>query len=126
MNGDVNVIVTDGFTGNVALKTAEGTANFIINELKEVMSGGLISKISSLLLYAPLKKFKNKLDPRKYNGAIFLGLKGPVVKSHGATDALGFSYSVELCYKIAKGNLNHKIKKNLEHVKSLDEKTQYN
>ena len=55
-------------------------------------------------------------------GAIFLGLKGPVVKSHGATDSLGFSYSVELCYKIAKGNLNDKIKKNLEHVKNLNEK----
>ena len=53
-------------------------------------------------------------------------MKGPVVKSHGATDALGFSYSVELCYKIAKGNLNDKIKKNLEHVKNLNEKKQYN
>ena len=54
-------------------------------------------------------KFKNKLDTRKYNGAILLGLKGPVVKSHGATDGLGFSYSVELCYKIAKGKLIEKI-----------------
>ena len=73
--------------------------------------------------YFSLKKFKNKLDPRKYNGAILLGLKGPVVKSHGATDGLGFSYSVELCYKIAKGKLVEKIKKNLSHTKSLNEKT---
>ena len=87
------------------------------------MSENIISKVSLIFSYFSLKKFKNKLDPRKYNGAIFLGLKGPVVKSHGSTDALGFSYSVELCYKIAKGKLNDKIKNNLEHAKNLDEKT---
>ncbi len=117
-----NVIVTDGFTGNVALKTAEGVANFLTKNLKKYLSENIFSKLSIIFSYFSLRKFKNKLDPRKYNGAIFLGLKGPVVKSHGATDALGFSYSVELCYKIAKGKLNEKIKKNLEHVKNLDEK----
>jgi len=122
-NGDSNVIVTDGFTGNVALKTAEGTANFLTNILKESLYENLFSKISIIFSYFSLKKFKNRLDPRKYNGAIFLGLKGPVVKSHGATDGLGFSYSVELCYKIAKGKLIEKIKKNLSHIKSLNEKT---
>ena len=75
---------------------------------------GIVVGLSILFSYFSLKKFRDKLDPRKYNGAIFLGLKGPVVKSHGATDSLGFSYSVELCYKIAKGNLNQKIKKNLD------------
>ena len=65
-------------------------------------------------------KFKNKLDPRKYNGAIFLGLKGPVVKSHGSTDALGFSYSLDVCYKIAKGQMINKIKLNLGHIKSIN------
>jgi len=122
-NGDSNVIVTDGFTGNVALKTAEGTANFLTGMLKEYLSENIFSKISVIFSYFSLKKFKNKLDPRKYNGAILLGLKGPVVKSHGATDGLGFSYSVELCYKIAKGKLVEKIKKNLSHTKSLNEKT---
>ncbi len=117
-----NVIVTDGFTGNVALKTAEGVANFLTKNLKKYLLENIFSKLSIIFSYFSLKKFKNKLDPRKYNGAIFLGLKGPVVKSHGATDALGFSYSVELCYKIAKGKLNDKIKKNLEHVKNLNEK----
>tara|TARA_B100000029_G_scaffold315273_1_gene307718 strand:- start:2522 stop:3568 length:1047 start_codon:yes stop_codon:yes gene_type:complete len=120
--GDSNVIVTDGFTGNVALKTAEGTANFLTNTLKEYLSENLFSKISIIFSYFSLKKFKNKLDPRKYNGAIFLGLKGSVVKSHGATDGLGFSYSVELSYKIAKGKLIEKIKENLSHIKTLNEK----
>ena len=122
--GDCNVIVTDGFTGNIALKTAEGTANFLTDNLKKALSANIFSKISSLLSYFPLKKFKNKLDPRKYNGAIFLGLKGPVVKSHGSTDSLGFSYSLEVCYKIAKGQMIDKIKYNLGHIKKIksDEK----
>ena len=85
--------------------------------MKESLTENIFSKISIIFSYFSLKKFKDKLDPRKYNGAIFLGLKGPVVKSHGATDALGFSYSVELCYKIAKGKLIEKIKKNLSHIK---------
>ena len=81
--------------------------------LKKYLSENIFSKLSILFSYFSLKKFKNKLDPRKYNGAIFLGLKGPVVKSHGGIDSLGFSYSVELCYKIAKGKLIDKIKANL-------------
>ena len=113
MNGDVNVIVSDGFTGNVALKTAEGTANFIINELKKAMTGSLLSKISSLLNFSNLKKFKKRLDPRLYNGAIFIGLDSPVVKSHGGTDHIGFSNSLDVCYRIVKGNLIKKIKQNI-------------
>ena len=121
-SGESNVIVTDGFTGNVALKTAEGVANFLTKNLKKYLSENIFSKLSIVFSYFSLKKFKNKLDPRKYNGAIFLGLKGPVVKSHGGIDSLGFSYSVELCYKIAKGKLIDKIKTNLSHVKNLNEK----
>ena len=71
MNGEVNVIVSDGFTGNVALKTAEGTANFITEELKKALGGSLIGKISSFLNIINLKKFKKRLDPRLYNGAYF-------------------------------------------------------
>ena len=108
MHGDVNVIITDGFTGNIALKTAEGTANFISKNMKKSLN-----IISLLLSYYSLKKFKEKLDPRKFNGAIFLGLEGPVVKSHGSTDAVGFSYSIEMCNKIIKSNLIEKIKSNL-------------
>ena len=108
MDGNVDVIVTDGFTGNVALKTAEGTANFITKNLKKSLN-----KFSILLSYKSLKRFRDKLDPRKYNGAIFLGLQGPVVKSHGATDAIGFANSIEMCHKIVKGNLIKKIKSHL-------------
>jgi len=108
MEGNIDVIITDGFTGNIALKTAEGTANFITKSLKKS-----INKFSMLLSYSGLKHFKEKLDPRKYNGAIFLGLQSPVVKSHGATDAIGFAHSINLCNKIVKGNLIEKIKSNL-------------
>ena len=113
MDGDVNVIVTDGFTGNVALKTAEGTANFITQELKKALTSNLIGKISSLLNIKNLKNFKKRLDPRLYNGAIFIGLDSPVVKSHGGTDYLGFSNSLDVCKRIIKGDLINKIKNNI-------------
>tara|TARA_A100001015_G_scaffold241995_1_gene276373 strand:+ start:1911 stop:2945 length:1035 start_codon:yes stop_codon:yes gene_type:complete len=118
MSGQSNVIVTDGFTGNVALKTAEGTAKFINLNLKKTLTKNIFTRISLIFSYFSLKKFKNKLDPRKYNGAIFLGLNGPVVKSHGGTDALGFFYSLDLSYKIVKGELMSRIKNNLKHLKN--------
>ena len=115
MDGNIDVIVTDGFTGNIALKTAEGTATFITKNLKKSLN-----RVSMLFSYWSLKKFKNKLDPRKYNGAMFLGLQGPVVKSHGSTDAIGFANSIETCHKMVKSNLIEKIKSNLI---SLDDKS---
>ena len=118
MSGNSNVIVTDGFTGNIALKTAEGTAKFITSNLKKSLAENILSKFSLIFSYFSLKKFKDKLDPRKYNGAIFLGLNGPVVKSHGGIDSIGFYHSIDLCYKIIKGNLMSEIKKNLSHSKS--------
>ena len=114
MNGDVNVIVTDGFTGNIALKTAEGTANFITNELKKIMLGTLLGKISSFININNIRSFKKRLDPRFYNGAILLGLDSPVVKSHGSTDSLGFSNSLNMCERIIKGNLIDKIKQSID------------
>ena len=119
MSGDSNVIVTDGFTGNIALKTAEGTAKFITNNLKESLTENYFTKLSLIFSYFSLKKFKDKLDPRRYNGAIFLGLNGPVVKSHGGIDSIGFYHSIDLCYKIIKGNLMSQIKKNLKHLNSV-------
>jgi len=113
MNGDVNVIVADGFTGNVALKTAEGTANFITGELRKAMTDSIIGKISSLLNISNLKKFKARLDPRLYNGAIFIGLDSPVIKSHGGTDYIGFSNSLSVCTRVVKGSLIEKIRNNI-------------
>ena len=119
MSGDANVIVTDGFTGNIALKTAEGTAKFITKNLKNTLNENLLTKLSLIFSYFSLKRFKDKLDPRKYNGAIFLGLNGPVVKSHGGIDSIGFFHSIDLCYKIVKGDLMSQIKRNLKHSKSV-------
>jgi glycerol-3-phosphate acyltransferase PlsX len=113
MDGSVNVIVADGFTGNVALKTAEGTANFITSELKEAMKSSVFGKLGSLISINSLKKFKKKLDPRLYNGAILLGLDSPVIKSHGGTDFIGFANSLSVCEKIVKNNLIDKIKKSI-------------
>ena len=113
MDGEVNVIVTDGFTGNIALKTAEGTANFITTELKKAITSNLLGKISSFMNLKNLKNFKAKLDPRLYNGAILLGLNKPVIKSHGSTDAIGFANSLKVSEKVIKGRLIDKIKENI-------------
>ena len=115
MNGDIDVIITDGFTGNIALKTAEGTANFITQNFRKSLN-----KLSLLMSYRSLKKLKNRLDPRKFNGAIFLGLQNPVVKSHGYTDAVGFAHSIDVCNKVIKANLIEKIKSHLINVDALE------
>ncbi len=110
MDGEVNVVVADGFTGNVALKTAEGTANFITSELKKSLKNSLFGILGSLISSRSLKNFKKKLDPRLYNVAILLGLDTPVIKSHGGTDYYGFANSLSVCEKIVKNNLIDKIK----------------
>ncbi len=114
MEGNVNVIVADGFTGNIALKTAEGTSNFITSELKKALSSNFIGILSSLINYNNLKKFKNKLDPRLYNGAILLGLDRPVIKSHGSTDSIGFANSLKVCEQTIKGKLIERITENIK------------
>jgi glycerol-3-phosphate acyltransferase PlsX len=113
-DGNVDVIVTDGFSGNIALKTAEGTVNFITKEIKNIFSNSLFGKFCYLISFFIFKKIKKSLDPRKYNGGIFLGLNSPVVKSHGGADGLAFYYSLKLSAKILRGNLVKRIKLNLE------------
>tara|TARA_Y100000590_G_scaffold80454_1_gene89347 strand:- start:214 stop:1224 length:1011 start_codon:yes stop_codon:yes gene_type:complete len=113
MDGNVNVIVTDGFTGNIALKTAEGTANFITSELKNALTRSILGKLSAIINKHNLKSFKKKLDPRLYNGAILLGLNKPVIKSHGSTDSIGFANSLKVTEKIIKARLIDKIKENI-------------
>ena len=90
-SGDVDVVVADGFVGNIVLKTIEGAVRFMGSAIKQEFQTNLLTKLGALAAMPALKGFKNKLDPRKFNGAIFLGLRGVVIKSHGGTDAVGFS-----------------------------------
>ena len=113
-DGDVDVIITDGFSGNIALKTAEGTVNFITTEIKKIFSNSLFGKVCYLFSFPLFKKVKQTLDPRKYNGGIFLGLNAPVIKSHGSADSLAFFYSIKLSAKILRGGLVKRIKSNFE------------
>ncbi|MDR2781121.1 MAG: phosphate acyltransferase PlsX [Holosporaceae bacterium] len=115
--GNVDVIVTDGFTGNVALKTIEGTAKYIVSELKDVLSGSMLSKVGSLMAASSLRTLKNKLDPRLYNGAILLGLNGVVVKSHGNSDDVSFANAVKFTIDILKNNIFDRIQEQLEKSK---------
>lgn len=115
--GVVDVIVTDGFTGNVFLKTMEGTAKFIVSELKGALAGSFLSKIGALLALPSLSKLKKKLDPRLYNGAVLLGLNGVVVKSHGGTDDVGFANAVRFTMNVLKRNIFDRIQDQLERSK---------
>lgn len=92
--GTVDVVVTDGFTGNVALKTAEGTSKLISTFIRETFQSSLLAKIGYLLASRSMAKLRLRLDPRRYNGAVFLGLNGIVVKSHGGTDGIGFANAI--------------------------------
>ena len=95
------------------MQKIQATQNFIVKEFKDSMTSNLLGKISSLINLKNLNKVKKKLDPRLYNGAIFIGLDSPVVKSHGSTDCIGFSHSLNVCIKIVKNNLIKKIKDNI-------------
>jgi phosphate acyltransferase len=97
----VDVIVTDGFTGNIALKTGEGTAKLISDFLREAFNAGLLSKFAALLALNSLKRLQKRIDPRRQNGGVFLGLNGTVVKSHGSADATGVAAAISLAYRLA-------------------------
>jgi phosphate acyltransferase len=99
--GAVDVVVTDGFTGNIALKTAEGTAKQIGEYLRAAMGRSLLARFGAVLAQGAFRALKEKMDPRQLNGGIFLGLNGIVVKSHGGTDATGFASAVDLAYDMA-------------------------
>ena len=103
-SGDVDVVVADGFVGNIVLKTIEGAVRFMGSAIKQEFQTNLLTKLGALAAMPALKGFKNKLDPRKFNGAIFLGLRGVVIKSHGGTDAAGFSYALEEAFHEAKAD----------------------
>lgn len=111
--GTVDVVVTDGFTGNIALKTAEGTARLVAGFLKEALSGSLMSKMGALLAYPALKQLRDRMDPRTVNGAVFVGLNGLVVKSHGGTDGLGFAAAVDVAVRMAGSHFREEVATNL-------------
>lgn len=108
--GTVDVVVTEGFTGNIALKTAEGTAKQIGEYLRAAMGRSLMSRIGYLFARSAFAALKEKMDPRKANGGVFLGLEGIVIKSHGGTDAIGFASATELGYEMVRENLMAKLR----------------
>ena len=112
--GTVDVCITNGFTGNVILKTAEGIGRLVSRKLRETFLADLRTKISYLLAHHELKKIKNFLDPRLYNGAPLLGLNKIAVKSHGGSDDVAFMSAVVLAYELVSKNIVHNIKCNLE------------
>ena len=108
-----HVIVTDGFSGNIALKTAEGVSKFITDSLRKSLTSSLYSKVFSFLLKNKFQDFKNSIDPRNFNGGIFIGVNGIVIKSHGNADGHAFANAIEFGLKCLKSNLLNKIKSNV-------------
>jgi glycerol-3-phosphate acyltransferase PlsX len=107
--GIVDVVVTEGFAGNIALKTAEGTARQLGQYLKSAMTKSLLSKLGYILAHDAFRTLREKMDPRKSNGGVFLGLNGIVIKSHGGTDAEGFAYAVDIGHEMVRYDLVAKI-----------------
>jgi phosphate acyltransferase len=104
-----DVIVTDGFTGNVAIKTGEGTANLVSRRLREAFNHTWLSRLAALLAYPSLMRLRKKIDPRRVNGGVFLGLNGTVVKSHGSADATGVSAAIKLAAQLSVNQFNDKL-----------------
>ena len=115
VQGKVDVLVTDGFSGNIFLKASEGAASACINLIKySIINGGIITKIAGLILKNTLKKSFDVIDPNKNNGAMFTGLKGIVIKSHGAASNEGFLNAINVACKLIKNNINNKISEELD------------
>ena len=108
-SADVDVIVTDGFTGNVALKTGEGTARLVGDLLKEAFKATPLSRIAALLALTSMRRLQKRIDPRRVNGGVFLGLRGTVVKSHGSADATGISSAIKLAYELAASGFTDRL-----------------
>lgn len=119
--GTVDVVVTDGFTGNVALKTAEGTINFYTKMLKQAFASSWIARLGYFLARGAINTLRNKMDPRRYNGAMLLGLNGIVVKSHGGTDAIGFANAIGVAADMVVHGFQSKIRDDFERLKGMDE-----
>lgn len=116
-----DVIVTDGFTGNVALKTGEGTASLIGDRLKEAFAYSPLSRLASLLALTSLRRLKKKIDPRRVNGGVFLGLNGTVVKSHGSADATGVSAAIKLAFQLAQSDFSDRLEARLASITDIQQ-----
>jgi glycerol-3-phosphate acyltransferase PlsX len=114
--GTVDVIVTDGFSGNIALKTAEGAARMFSHYLRQSLMGSVMGRIGALIARGAIGKFRSQFDPRRYNGAMLIGLNGICVKSHGGTDGIGFAHAVDVAINLVRRNLNEVIKQDLERL----------
>ena len=117
--GTTDIVVTDGFTGNVALKTGEGALKLVGDLLKQIFSSSLSAKLGYLLAKPGLDQMKIWLDPRRYNGAVFLGLNGMVVKSHGGTDAEGFAHAVDTAVDMVTHRFNDRLREGLGQLTGL-------
>ena len=107
--GTVDVVVTEGFVGNIALKTAEGTARQVGSYLRSALKANLMSRIGALFASSALNALRRKMDPRTVNGGVFMGLNGIVIKSHGGTDEIGYKSALGLSYEMARSRLMDKI-----------------
>jgi glycerol-3-phosphate acyltransferase PlsX len=111
--GAADVVVTDGFTGNVALKTAEGTARLMGAFMRQALGGDVLSRLGALLAYGALRRLKQRMDPNSVNGGVFLGLNGVVVKSHGGAQAHGFAAALRIATELAHHDFRAEIERNL-------------
>lgn len=120
----VDVIVTDGFTGNIALKSAEGTAGFIASSIRSAFKYNLLSNLAGLAALGPLRRLKESTDPRRANGGLFLGLNGTVVKSHGAADATGIAAAIGLAYRLGSAKFTTRLAARVASVSGYHEDTE--
>ena len=115
-SGMCDIMVSDGYTGNIMLKTAEGMSNFFTKNLKEMFGKSIKNKIAYSFLKNDLQIFKDQINPDKYNGAAFIGINGISIKSHGSANAIAFCSALERCYYFIENNINEKIRKNFENT----------
>ncbi len=117
--GKVDVVVTEGFTGNVALKAAEGTSKQMTSFLRQALNATLIAKAGAFLAQGAFRAVRDRLDPRKHNGGVFLGLNGVVVKSHGSTDAMGYATAIEVAIEMVRNGLVQRIASDVSDVHGM-------
>jgi phosphate acyltransferase len=115
----VDVVVVEGFAGNIALKTAEGTARQVGQYIKDAMGSSALTKLGALLARGGFKALKQRMDPRRVNGGTFLGLNGIAIKSHGGSDALGFASAIDLAYEMADSGLIERLTADLAAVQPV-------